>query len=111
MRTYWIEKNYDIFIINIFLGDSEHENIKYKLGYDIGPSNPNPTNKEEERIFKEQRAEEAKKDRFEEMKMQSEAEKKELEQKFRRENLIPEDELKPPGNFFLNHHIQTRSKV
>ena len=41
------------------------------------------------------------------MKMQSEAEKKELEQKFRRENLIPEDELKPPGNFF-NHHIHYR---
>merc|ERR1712224_752066 len=79
--------------IRLVPGDSEHENIKYKLGYDIGPSNPNPTNKEEERIFKEQRAEEAKQDRFEEMKKQSEAEKEELKQKFRREN-----ELKPPGD-------------
>ena len=31
------------------------------------------------------------------MKKQSEAEKKEREAKFRRENLIPENELKPPG--------------
>ena len=31
------------------------------------------------------------------MKKQSEVEKKEREAKFRRENLIPENELKPPG--------------
>ena len=38
------------------------------------------------------------------MKKQSEAEKEELKQKFRRENLIPEDELKPPGIFLKSSY-------
>ena len=38
-----------------------------------------------------------KEERFEALKKQSEIERKEREAKFRRENLIPEDELKPPG--------------
>ena len=42
-----------------------------------------------------------KEERFEALKKQSEIERKEREAKFRRENLIPEDELKPPGKKWL----------
>ena len=78
-------------------GSSEHDNVKYAEGYDLGPANPFPTNEPEAEFFVAQRAIEAKEDAFDEMKKQSEVEKKEREAKFRRENLIPENELKPPG--------------
>ena len=80
-----------------FAGQSEHDLVKYKLGYDIGPSNPFPTNEPEKEFYDAQRAQEEKKEAFEELKKQSEAEKKEREVKFRKENLIPESDLKPPG--------------
>ena len=83
--------------IKLVPGNSEHENVKYKTGYEIGPGNPFPTNKPEEEIFTAQRKVEAKQEAFEALKKQSEEEKKERELKYRQENNIPEDELKPPG--------------
>ena len=76
-----------------FAGQSEHDVVKYKLGYDIGPSNPFPTNEPEKEFYDAQRAQEEKKEAFEELKKQSEAEKKEREVKFRKENLIPESDV------------------
>ena len=36
-------------------GHSEHELVNYKLGYDVGPSNPNPQNEQEAAIFAAQK--------------------------------------------------------
>ncbi len=80
--------------IKLIPGHSEHDLVDYKAGYDIGPSNPFPTNEPEAKIFEEQRKAEARTEAFEELKKASEADK----QKFRQENLIPENELKPPGD-------------
>ena len=79
-------------------GESEHDLVDYRIGYDVGPSNPFPTNEPEKVIYEAQKKVEAKIDAFEAMKEQSEQERKERELKFRQENLIPESELKPPGD-------------
>ena len=34
--------------IKLVPGQSEHDSVNYKAGYDIGPSNPNPQNEQEE---------------------------------------------------------------
>ena len=78
-------------------GASEHDLVKYKSGYELGPGNPFPTNEPEKVIYEAQRKLEEKQEAFDALKQQSEAEKKERELKFRKENLIPENELKPPG--------------
>ena len=67
------------------------------IGYDIGPANPLPTNEPESEMYEAMKKVDEKEERFEALKKQSEIERKEREAKFRRENLIPEDELKPPG--------------
>ena len=79
-------------------GESEHDLVDYRIGYDVGPSNPFPTNEPEKVIYEAQKKADAKIDAFEAMKEQSEQERKERELKFRQENLIPESELKPPGD-------------
>ena len=83
--------------IRLVPGDSEHEQVKYKLGYELGPANPFPTNEPEKEIYEAQKKVEEKQEAFDKLKEQSEAEKKEREIKFRKENLIPESELQPPG--------------
>lgn len=79
-------------------GGGEHEHVSYKTGYDMGPANPLPTNEPESEMYEAMKKVDEKEEQFEALKKQSGIERKEREAKFRRENLIPEDELKPPGD-------------
>merc|ERR1712083_149088 len=78
-------------------GGGEHEHVSYKTGYDNQMQNPFPENQPEAEIYEAKKKIEMADDAFEELKKQSEMEKKEKESKWRKANLIPENELKPPG--------------
>ena len=59
--------------------------------------NPFPETQPEAEIYEARKKIEMVDDAFEELKRQSEIDKKEKEAKWKRDNLIPENELKPPG--------------
>ncbi len=69
--------------VKLVPGQSEHDMVQYKAGYDVGPSNPNPQNETESAILEAQRKVEARQEAFEEMKRQSEVERAEREARFR----------------------------
>ncbi len=88
--------------VKLVPGQSEHEMVEYKAGYDMGPTNPYPQNDTEAAIYKEQKAVEQRQEEFEEMKRQSEAEKAERELLFRQKEEDRERRLGklpdvPPG--------------
>ena len=90
-------------MVKLVPGQSEHDLVEYKAGYDIGPSNPNPQNEIESKIFEEHKKVEKRQEDFEEMKRRSEQERAEREERFqqqekerkkRRLGLMPD---LPPG--------------
>ena len=81
--------------LKLIPGQSEHEKVAYKAGYDVGPSNPFPQNQPEKDLFEEKRKVDAVNENFKELKKQSEDERMKREQQFRKEGLLPEE---PPGD-------------
>ena len=63
-------------VIRLVPGQSEHDLVDYKSGYEMGPANPFPINEQEKTFFDEQQKVEAINDAFEEMKRKSEEERK-----------------------------------
>ena len=79
-------------------GQSEHEMVQYKAGYAMGPSNPHPENEAEAEILKDQRKVEETVEAFEELKRQSELEKKERQEMFKKKQLdLKKLPMIPPG--------------
>jgi hypothetical protein len=96
-------------VIRLVPGQSEHDLVDYKLGYEVGPANPFPTNEPEKVFFEEQRKVEAINEAFEEMKRKSEEERKARMDRYKRDTGLaadaevdPED-LDPdnPKNYIL----------
>ena len=58
----------------------EHDNVSYKMGYDMGPENPQPTNEQEAAIYEEQQKAQKRKEDWEEMQAQS---SKDIEERFK----------------------------
>jgi hypothetical protein len=69
--------------IRLIPGASEHDNVHYKVGYDMQPSNPHPQNKPEEEQFAERQKLEAREEAFQEMKESTEKERTEREERFK----------------------------
>jgi hypothetical protein len=74
-------------VIRLVPGRSEHDLVDYKLGYEVGPANPFPTNEPEQVFFEERQKVEAVNEAFEELKRKSEEERKARMEKFRREQV------------------------
>ena len=71
--------------IRLIPGESEHDQVSYKAGYDIGPANPFPQNQPEKEIFEAQRKVDEKAEAFEELKQQVAEERQQIEDKLRAE--------------------------
>ena len=80
--------------IKLVPGQSEHDLVAYKAGYDVGPSNPFPQNEPEKELFEQQLKVDAVKQGFENLKKQSEEERKQREEQFKQAGLLPDH---PPG--------------
>ena len=104
-------------VIRLVPGRSEHDLVDYKLGYEVGPANPFPTNEVEKVFFEERQKVEAVNEAFEELKRKSEEEKKarmETFQQNRGPEAVPEvrpEDLDPdnPRNYILPEEMSTSS--
>ena len=83
--------------IKLVPGQSEHDLVAYKAGYHVGPSNPFPQNEPEKEIFEQQKKVDAVNAGFEDLKKQSADERKQREDQFKRDGLLPDD---PPGDTY-----------
>ena len=81
--------------IKLVPGQSEHDLVAYKAGYAVGPSNPLPQNEPEKELFEQQKKVDAVNQGFENLKKQSEEERKQREEQFKRAGLLPDH---PPGD-------------
>ena len=82
--------------IKLIPGESEHDLVDYKAGYDVGPANPFPQNEPEKVIFEAQKAVDAKQEAFERLKVQVEAERQQKQQELQDQGLITKPSSTPP---------------
>lgn len=73
--------------IKLIPGQSEHEMVEYKAGYDVGPSNPFPQNQAEQKLFEERQEVERVQAAFAELQKQSLDERQAREAQFKREEV------------------------
>ncbi|XP_059091219.1 uncharacterized protein LOC131886822 [Tigriopus californicus] len=105
--------------IRLIPGQSEHEMVEYKAGYDVGPSNPFPQNEAEQKLFQDRQKADQVQAAFADLQKQSWDEKQAREAQFQRDEhnrqrairglspLAPDIEIPSthadpahPGNYF-----------